>query len=77
MQKKIQIQILVQITIRKILLIVLKKKTGDYVHEGEDIAVLYSNSQSSFEAAEERLLSATEISDAAPEKEPLIYDIIK
>lgn len=57
--------------------IVLKKKTGDYVHEGEDIAVLYSNSLSSFEAAEERLLSATEISDAAPEKEPLIYDIIK
>ncbi len=56
--------------------IMLKKKTGDRVERGEEIAVLYSNDESSFSAAEEKLLSATEIKAEKPADEPLIYDII-
>ena len=57
--------------------IILKKKTGDYVDEGEEIATLYSNNKSAFAKAEEILLSATEIASTKPEEEPLIYNIIK
>lgn len=53
--------------------IILNKKTGDFVEEGEKIATLYSNDKSSFERAEKILLSATEIKDSKPEEEPLIY----
>ena len=53
--------------------IILNKKTGDFVEEGEEIANLYSNDKSSFERAEKILLSATEIKDSKPEEEPLIY----
>ena len=53
--------------------IILNKKTGDFVEEGEEIATLYSNDKSSFERAEKILLSATEIKDSKPEEEPLIY----
>lgn len=57
--------------------IVLKKKTGDRVEEGEEIAVLYTNNMASLAAAEQMLLSATEIQASAPEDEPLIYDIVE
>ncbi len=53
--------------------IILNKKTGDFVEEGEEIATLYSNDKSSFERAEKILLSATEIKDSKPGEEPLIY----
>ncbi len=53
--------------------IILNKKTGDFVEEGEKIATLYSNDKSSFERAEKILLSATEIKDSKPGEEPLIY----
>lgn len=53
--------------------IILNKKTGDLVEEGEEIATLYSNDKSSFERAEKILLSATEIKDSKPGEEPLIY----
>lgn len=53
--------------------IILKKKTGDFVGEGEEIATLYSNDKSAFERAEKLLVSATEIKDNKPEEEPLIY----
>ncbi len=56
--------------------IVLKKKTGDFVEEGEELATLYSNDRSSFARAEELLLSATQITAEAPAEEPLVYDII-
>ena len=57
--------------------ICLCKKTGDYVKEGEVIAVLYSSKQSSFTAAEERLLKATRIEKDAPNAQPLILDIVE
>ncbi|MCH5142637.1 MAG: pyrimidine-nucleoside phosphorylase [Clostridiales bacterium] len=56
--------------------IILNKKTGDFVEEGEIIAILYSNDESAFAKAEEILLSATEVSGSKPENEPLIYNII-
>lgn len=57
--------------------ITLNKKTGDKVTKGEPIATLYSCNKNSFEAAEEKFLSALEFSDIPPEKEPLIFEIIK
>ena len=57
--------------------ILLTKKTGDFVEEGEEIATLFSNDKSAFARAEELLLAATEIRSAKPADEPLIYDVIK
>lgn len=56
--------------------IILKKKTGDFVKAGEEIAVLYSCDKASFARAEEILLSATEIVDKKPADEPLVYCIV-
>lgn len=53
--------------------IMLKRKTGDFVEEGEEIAVLYSDDESAFAQAEKILVSATEIQKEKPEEEPLIY----
>ena len=57
--------------------IILRKKTGDFVEEGEELATLYSDDSSAFARAEELLLAATKITDSKPKDEPLIYDIIK
>ncbi len=57
--------------------ILLKKKTGDYVRKGEEIAVLLADDESLFQAAEGTLLAATEISIERPVAEPLIYGIVK
>ena len=55
----------------------LCKKTGDKVEKGEEIAILYSEQQSGFVAAEERLLNATKISEKQPLKQPLILDVVE
>lgn len=57
--------------------IILKKKTGDFVEEGQEIATLYSNDKSAFDSAEKMLLAATEINSGKPEEEPLIYSIVE
>ena len=57
--------------------IYLRAKTGDFVNEGDEIAVLYSEKQSGFAAAAEKLLAATEICTQAPKKQPLILDIVE
>lgn len=57
--------------------IVLKKKTGDYVHAGETLAVLHTNKPQSIEAAQQSLLQCYEWSDAEPREEKLIYGIVK
>ena len=57
--------------------ICLIAKTGDFVEEGDPIATLYSEKQTGFAAAEERILSATKIGETAPKKEPLIFDIVE
>ncbi len=55
--------------------ILLHKKTGDAVRAGESIATLYSDDPASFDAAEQKLLAATEIGQR-PADEPLVYDIV-
>ena len=57
--------------------IYLCAKTGDFVKVGDKIAVLYSEKESGFAAAEERLLSATRIEENPPKAEPLILDIVE
>jgi pyrimidine-nucleoside phosphorylase len=52
-------------------------KTGDFVKVGDKIAVLYSEKESGFAAAEERLLGATRIEENPPKAEPLIVDIVE
>lgn len=53
--------------------IVLKKKTGDFVNVGDEIAVFYTNKQSSIPSAEELFLSAYTISKNMPNASKLIY----
>ncbi len=57
--------------------IVLNKKVGDYVKEGEEIAVLYANDQSLFEKAKQTILNATIISKEKPLKLPLVLKIVE
>ena len=53
--------------------IILKRKTGDSVKAGEEIATLYANDKSKFAAAEKLLLSATRLQKDKPQDEPLVY----
>ena len=53
--------------------IILKRKTGDFVDAGEEIATLYANDKSKFAAAEKLLLAATQIQEKKPQNEPLVY----
>ncbi len=57
--------------------IYLTAKTGDYVNVGDPIATLYSDKESGFVAAEERLLKATVISKDEPQKMPLVLDVVE
>ena len=57
--------------------IILKKKTGDKVETGEEIAVLYTSDESKFEPAKKRFLQSTFISQEQPEDRPLVLDIIE
>ena len=53
--------------------IVLKKKTGEWIEEGEILAELYSSNQNSFGMAEKKLQSSVQISKEKPDRQPLIY----
>lgn len=57
--------------------ITLEKKTGDFVKEGDVIAVLHTNKPESVKEAEERILRATEISSEPVEKKPIILGRIE
>lgn len=52
------------------------KKVGDYVREGEALAMLHANDEGRAEAAGKRYLAACTITDTPPEKTPFIKDII-
>lgn len=56
--------------------IVLKKKTGDAVKEGETLAILHGNTPDQIHTAKERLLNAYMIGKEKPVKRPLIWGII-
>lgn len=57
--------------------ITLEKKTGDFVKEGDVIAVLHTNKPESVKEAEERILNATEISSEPVEKKSIILGRIE
>ena len=57
--------------------IVLKKKTGAAVTAGQSLAVLYTNRPEALEAAEKKLLEAITFGKEKPEKQPLVYGIIR
>ena len=57
--------------------IYLQAKTGDFVNEGDPIAILYSGKEERFAAAEAKLLEATKIGKDKPKEEPLVLDIVE
>ncbi len=57
--------------------IILNKKTGDYVNEGDIIATMYTSSEDKFNLAEEKIINATIISSEKPIQRPLILSIVK
>lgn len=57
--------------------IVLNKKTGDKVLQGDTLATLYSCNEKSFGSSKEKLLSALEFSENSIKEEPLIISIIR
>ena len=53
--------------------IILNKKTGDYVEEGEVLAEMHASDKALFYKAEKLLQEAYLIKDKKPEMQPLIY----
>lgn len=57
--------------------ILLRRKTGDFVKAGEEIAMLLTNDEASLARAADILLGATEICAEKPQEEPLVYGIVE
>lgn len=57
--------------------IILLRQKGDWVEEGEVIAKIYTNKENVSEKLQRDYLSAIEISYEVPEKQPLVYEIVK
>lgn len=57
--------------------IVLKKKTGDYVKEGEPLAVFYTDDEGKIEGAKQEFLDAFTFGNERTQPQKLIYKIIK
>ncbi len=57
--------------------LILNKKTGDFVNEGDVIATMYTSSEDKFNLAEEKIINATIISSEKPIQRPLILSIVK
>lgn len=53
--------------------LVLHKKVGDKVEEGDVLATIYANDPDKYETAKQRLLAAYIIGDVCPDKRPLIF----
>jgi pyrimidine-nucleoside phosphorylase len=56
--------------------IILGKKVGDFVTEGETLAKIHANDMTRLKECIERLLKAYSFTDAAPEARPLIFGIV-
>lgn len=56
--------------------IILRKKTGDYVEEGDVIAEMYTSDAKLVGSAKEKFLTATDIRDEQPSEKALVLDII-
>ena len=57
--------------------IILKKKNGDFVKEGETIAVVYGNDTGKMERAMEKIQNAYDITAEKPEGRPVVLKYIK
>ncbi len=57
--------------------IVLCKKVGDYVNEGDLLATMYSSNENLFNSAIDKFIKSTIIEDTKPTLNPLIYKIIE
>ncbi len=57
--------------------IVLRKKTGAYVRQGEPLAVLHTNRPGALPEAKAAFLRALSWGEQAPQAQPLIYGIVK
>lgn len=57
--------------------ILLQAKVGDFVKEGETIAILHANDVDKCMAAKQRLLRAYTIGEEKPAIRPLIFDVIR
>lgn len=57
--------------------IVLKKKTGDFVQEGEEIAIMYTSDQKRFAPALDKFYASTVIGDDAPIQRPIVLDRVE
>ena len=57
--------------------IVLSKKTGDFAKKGDVLARLYTNKPASVPESEGMFLRAITWSEARPEPETLIYEVIR
>ena len=56
--------------------IVLEKKVGDYVKEGDILAYMYLNKEEKFEQAKERFINAYSIVKEKVEPKKLIYGVV-
>ena len=56
--------------------LVLSKKAGEYVREGEALAMIHANDEGKADEAEKRYLAACSIADTPPEKAPFIKAVI-
>ncbi len=56
--------------------IVLEKKVGDYVNEGDVLAYIHYNREDKFESAKERFINAYEIIDEKVDSRKLIYGVV-
>lgn len=56
--------------------VLIHKKTGDYVNEGEMLATLYANDKEKADEAARRVIGAYEFTDEEPEARPLIKGIV-
>lgn len=57
--------------------IVLKKKTGDYVKEGEELCMMYTSDEKRFEGAVNKFYESTVILSDEPKKRPLVLDRVE
>jgi pyrimidine-nucleoside phosphorylase len=57
--------------------IILSKKTGDYVKEGDTIATLYTSDAQKLDASERKFIESTFITDKKPILRPLVLDKIE
>ena len=57
--------------------IVLEHKVGDRIQAGERLCTIYYNSDTHLEEASQMVEDAYHIAAAAPEKRPLVYEVIQ